>query len=185
MDFEQVMRITRTISSNTAFEDPECEAFYNVLSRLAPHSTIVEVGVEYGRSTSIILQVAKEKEHEVILVDPYKDTPEIWGAFINAMFRLRLTNFTFRKLRTEDVPDWPESIDLVHIDGNHTEQGVATDVRILVPRVPVGGFVCAHDFGRDSLPEVYKVLHPFFDGHPETWEPVPSAGTLGIWRRIA
>jgi len=58
LTFDKVMKLTRTISSPAAFEDPECELYWTALSSLPDGSTIVEVGLQYGRSSSIALQVA-------------------------------------------------------------------------------------------------------------------------------
>lgn len=44
------------------------------------------------------------------------------------------------------------------------------------------GVMCAHDYGRDSLPDVYAVINAYVD--LGGWEYLGVAGTLGMWRRL-
>src|SRR5213592_1107799 len=74
MTFDEVMTFTRTVSSADAFRDEECRRYYEILDSLDPGSLIVEVGLEFGRSSSVALQVAKAKQLRYRGIDPFWDT---------------------------------------------------------------------------------------------------------------
>src|SRR5438445_8849629 len=73
MTFDEAMILTRTISSPAAFEDDECHAYFDILMTLPENALIVEIGLEYGRSSSIALQVAKNKKLHYVGIDPFPD----------------------------------------------------------------------------------------------------------------
>src|SRR5260221_216870 len=102
MTFDKIMSITKGVSSHAAFEEAECRLFHSILERLPERSTIVEVGVEYGRSSSIVAQVAVEKGHRVTFIDPFVD-PASLSPFVNLMQWLHL-EYTLHLMRTADVP---------------------------------------------------------------------------------
>ena len=55
----EVMELTDTISGHTAFEGIECAKYFELLMSLPWRANIVEIGLQFGRSSSIALQVAK------------------------------------------------------------------------------------------------------------------------------
>src|SRR3989304_4190401 len=75
MTFDQVMELTRTVSSHTAFEDAECRAYYELLMGLPHGATVVEIGLQFGRSSSIVMQESLEKHFDYHGVDPFVDPP--------------------------------------------------------------------------------------------------------------
>jgi len=74
--FDDVMRLTSTISSYEVFQPAECQAMYDTLLQLPDGATVVEVGCDYGRSSSLIFQVAKAKNFLSIHIDPWLDHPD-------------------------------------------------------------------------------------------------------------
>lgn len=181
MTFEAIMQVTAGVSSHAAFEEAECRLFHVALEQLPPQSNIVEVGVEFGRSSSIIAQVALERGHRVTFIDPFVD-PASLAPFVQLMQRIGLS-YTLHVARTAEVPmhHLPLPIHFLHVDGDHTRAGIETDFQKLLPRVAVGGYVCCHDYGRDSLPDVWAVCNEQLV-LPE-WMLAAHAGTLGVWRR--
>lgn len=180
MNLSEAMTLTRTVSSSTAFEDMECQAYFELLSSLPQHALVVEVGLEYGRSSSIALQVARANGLRYWGIDPFEDHPEVEAAWMELAIRVGVP-FKFSKLRSNQVVI-DEPIDLVLIDGDHSYQGVLDDCRHFLPKVRQGGYACFHDYGRDSLPEVYNAARDYLDGNPH-WVEHTAAGTLGVWRR--
>lgn len=179
--FNEVMNLTSTISSHTAFEDEECRAYYDLAASLAPGSTIVEIGLQFGRSSSIVLQVAKDQGHHYIGVDPFIEPPEAEQAWVEMADRVGAVY----RLEVVTSQQWaglyhPTPIDLALIDGDHSYQGVTTDIGIIAPRIAPGGYMCFHDYGRDSLPEVYAAISDW-GGAGFTY--VGTYGTLGVWRK--
>src|SRR6266850_7204124 len=87
MTFDDAMILTRTVSSNAAFQDPECEAYFDILMSLPENALIVEVGLEYGRSSSIALQVAKDKKLHYVGIDPFPDD-DIYAKWLDMAERI-------------------------------------------------------------------------------------------------
>jgi predicted O-methyltransferase YrrM len=184
MTFGSVMQFTRKISSPTAFEDEECMAYYHLLCSLASGSSILEIGLQFGRSSSIALQVAAHNDLEYYGVDPFTDPPEAkdaWVAMAGSVSDWRSVSYT----KSADVnPNWwPQSIGLALIDGDHSATGVRTDCNLVMPRITPRGYICFHDYGRDSLPDVFATVNEMMIGTP-FWH-VATVGTLGIWQRNA
>ena len=183
ISFEQVMAFTSKVSSHTAFEDEECRLFYDTLVQLPDKSTVVEIGVEYGRSTSIILQVAKALAHRVILIDPFVGaeggssfmhmSDKIGHPFI--LFKMTTHQYVYQGL------SFP-SCNFIHIDGSHTTDELTFDCEWMLPKVEQGGYACFHDYGRHSLPEVYPVVNQFVRN--DKWEEAAHKGTLLVMRRL-
>src|SRR5882724_13312541 len=83
--FDEVMTLTSTISTYEVFQPAECEAMYDTLLLLPDGATIVEVGCDYGRSSSLIFQLAKAKNFLTIHVDPWRDHPERASEWMEVM----------------------------------------------------------------------------------------------------
>jgi predicted O-methyltransferase YrrM len=181
LTFEQAMVLTRTISSPTAYEDNECRALFDCAMSLEPGSTILEVGCEYGRSTSILAQVAREHRHQLILIDPFVDKAS--GPRLVEMLLAVGATFTLYCMETVEMDakhPFSYPIHLLHIDGDHSAAAVARDCYDCLPWIASGGFACFHDYDRDSLPDVKTVVNHFMaDG----WTGIGVYGTLGIWKR--
>ena len=81
-----------------------------------------------------------------------------------------------------------KGIDILFIDGDHSYEGVASDLRLFAPKLRLGGYLVCHDYQRESLPDVTKAVDEYVNKEvipfPETkWEPIGVFGTLGVWRR--
>ena len=181
------MKLTRTISGEAAFEDAEARAYYDLAAALNPGSVIVEIGLQYGRSSSIVLQVASEAGHEYHGVDPW-ESPEVNLAWMDMASRATrgIVLHQYPSM-ARDVEAWPDQIHLALIDGDHDAPGVRTDCQVLLPRIAVGGHVCAHDYGRDSLPDVYPTMNEEIQRSCDAGAPfihVGTYGTLGVWQRV-
>ena len=183
MTFDEVMVLTRTVSGPAAFEDNECRAYYDLLAALQPGSVIVEIGLQFGRSSSIALQVAKARGLIYCGVDPFTDPPEAKAEWIKMRDRICYFSCLYPN-KTKDVAAiLPTAVDLALVDGDHLYDGVATDCQVLMPRIVRGGYLLFHDYGRESLPEVYSAAQAALAPLKDDWEELPTVGTLGIWRR--
>lgn len=178
LTFDDIYKLTSTVSGAAAFEEPECRAFFDVLMRLPEGATIVEVGIQYGRSTSIILQVGRERGFAIHLIDPYphKEAPQFMRMALEVG-----CSFTLHVMKTADYPSLPAQVDLVHIDGDHSTACVELDCVYLLSRVVSGGYACFHDYGRDSLPDVLPAVDRFVRN--ELWVEDSHTGTLLVMRR--
>lgn len=183
MTFDDAMLLTRTVSSNTAFEDPECRAYFDILMSLPENALIVEVGLEYGRSSSIALQVAKEQRLRYRGIDPFTDHPEIMKSWVHLSSGFDGFWVGFTQLPSNEAVV-TDPIHCILIDADHSYDAVLDDLNHFAPYVTSGGYLLMHDYGRDSLPGVYRAAIDYFGFENPQWDELPTVGTLGIWRRV-
>jgi len=183
LTFEQAYEFTSKFSSSAAFEEQECLAYYETLMSLVEGGTIVEVGLQFGRSSSIALQVAKERQLSYIGIDPFEEGPHVHKAWMDMATcePHRIGYFRVEKSHSQFVSIL-QPINAVLIDGDHSEGQVWDDLNHFLPLIPTGSYAMMHDYGRESLPEVYAAASRFFPKHPE-FEHLRTVGSLGIWRR--
>ena len=163
---------------------PEAEWLYE---RAKAARTIVEIGCFFGRSTCAILAGCKR----VSVVDTFDGrTTSRAGEFTQKqMLEGLIKNVETRGLSQPEVfvgasdegartffPD--ASIDLLFIDGDHSEAGVATDLRVWASAVKSGGIVCGHDYDDADRPGLMNAVRAYCGGEPER-----GAGSIW-WRRV-
>ena len=183
MTLAEAMSLTRSVSSHAAFEDAECKAYFDVLSSLSPGSLIVEVGLEYGRSSSIALQVAKANSLRYHGIDEFRQDEPVFQAWMK-MARGVMTHsgFQLSVMRSQDVV-MGETIHAILIDGGHDFETVLNDCYHFLPNVAEGGYAMFHDYGRESLPEITRAVDEYMKDRLTWRQPGELAGTLGIWRK--
>ncbi len=132
------------------YSETELRRLYELVVGLPDGATIVEIGVLYGRSASIYLQVAKSgKPLNIHLVDPWavseSDTYSYFHDLIDRYFRD--VPFTMHNCLSEDVSVDIREISLLHVDGDHSPEGIETDCDGWLHLVNVDGVVVFHDYG--------------------------------------
>jgi len=189
LTFEQVMQLTRTISSSAAFEEPECRAYFDILMGMPSDSKypVVEIGLQFGRSSSIALSVAKERKLRYVGIDPFIDPPEAIDAWTSLA---RKIGHPFTLCCEDSKNSFVPMPGCVLIDGNHWEEYVRSDTQRFASCVQVGGYALYHDVGDFQLPNVYptvdaKLVRSLIADLPGKWEELPRVGCLGIFQRTA
>jgi predicted O-methyltransferase YrrM len=181
--FEDAMQITRGVSSETAFDDTELRALYDLLLEVPKGGIVTEIGCQIGRSSSLILQCARDNFLSVH-IDPWTVQPDFAAQWHDMAWKIGVPHVVYQ-MRTEDVLNirqLPPFVDLLLIDGDHTEAGLLVDVKMAEYCIRFGGILCAHDYGRDSLPDVERVLSKSLKS--PYWNQLGLSGTLGCWRRL-
>lgn len=180
---DDVMSITSTISVFNVLQIVECEAMYEILCELPVGATLIEVGCDFGRSSSLISQVAAARGFLTIHVDPwqeFKDRAKQWME--NVAERCAWHQFIVLHMTTEEAAIHierltPDGIDFAFIDGCHDPNVVKRDLEIVALRVKPGGFLLAHDYPSGGVTEA---VDPFV---ATGWTKHKQAYGLGIWRR--
>jgi len=126
---------------------------------------VVEIGV-YEGSSALVLQRELGPGAELHLIDPFGSHPDAlpggWGASERATRRVleraghRLDGggpeVHWHIAMSHDVAAvWSGQLDLVFIDGDHSEEGCETDWLDWSPLVAAGGHVVLHDARADQL----------------------------------
>lgn len=182
--FEEIWKLTGPLGHWPTFWEHESGLLYKCLCQLPPNSTLVEIGCEFGRSTSILAQVARDQGHSLTLIDPYINANRENSIKCCAdMLKQVGAPYTFHHMRTDEVPldKLPTSIDLLHVDGGHYRAELWYDLTVVAVRVRSGGFLCCHDYGESSQGDVNACVDEFvaLDG----WTRFDHVGGLVAWRR--
>lgn len=198
--FEEVHALTNTVSSPVLLQPWEAELLHKVCSEVTSGGIFVEIGSHYGRSSSLILQMAKAIGFNTIHIDPYADNDDYHGQEEILVGWKKLMNsighpYCLHRMKTKDAVELlPSQIDVGYIDGDHTGQGVLIDLRVVADRIKVGGFLLAHDYGKTPLtpnapesewgerfPDVSQVINDYV---ASGWEAFGLAETMGAWRKL-
>ncbi len=177
------------LCDNWQMNDSERLAVAAILSRRKPRCSI-EVGTYKGGSLSLITQ----HSGMVFSIDIDPEIPKKFGYFKNACFltgpSASLLPLLLEELKNEGIP-----VDFILIDGDHSREGVRTDINNLLSYVPESPlFVVMHDSFNpgcrrgmleadwDSSPYVHFVDIDFIPGRVDEHDG-PSRGEL--WGGLA
>lgn len=157
------------------------------LARLAAgRRTAVEIGV-YEGSSAVVLVRALPPDATLHLIDPFGANPTLlpgWAGVERSTRRVLARAVRSRQQagprvvwhveRSEEVAErWEQPVDLVFVDGDHTEAGCRRDWELWSRFVSPGGVLAFHDArGATALPGPCAVVDALFRG------PRPVAG----WR---
>jgi predicted O-methyltransferase YrrM len=191
LDFEEIYqtRVERC-SHETAFNKEESKALFDLAMTLPENSTMLEIGIEFGRSTTLLGHVAKENNLIFVAIDSWigeygeaaKTHVEqvLLGEWQLPIEILHTTSLLGAYDRQGD------HFDLVHIDGDHSYESVLIDCTLWLPYIFIGGYACFDDYGHESLPDVYRAVQYWMTNvEPGCWELVGRYGNkLGVFRRI-
>lgn len=163
-----------------------------LLAELArERSTAVEIGVYEGAS-AVLLCKALPEHASLHLIDPFTANATLlpgWRASEGATRRVVERAVRRRgapqvhwhvELSEQTAARWSGPVDLVFVDGDHSEEGCRLDWELWSPFVPPGGVVAFHD-ARDGggqqrgLPGPTRVVDSLFRG----------AGAVPGWRIAA
>lgn len=164
-----------------SLEDDEAEVLYTAAMSIPHGSQIVEIGCEVGRSSVLLASVAKERDNELVFIDPWIAGQPFFAAEWMTAIHAIGHPFTLHHRRSDAVQFLPRLIGLLYIDGDHTEQGICYDCVRYMPWVMTGCYVAFHDYGRWSLPSVKDAVDHYTNG---PWELAFAARTMRIWKRL-
>lgn len=115
------------------------------------YKTIVEIGVQQGRTTKYVLENCP-------LIEKYI------GVDISDSSGVSDSRFVFMKMRstTASLIFPSQSVDLVFIDADHSYESVKDDISHWKSKVKKGGILCGHDYGNEFHPGVKKSVDEHF-----------------------
>ena len=154
---------------------PLIAGLINMLDHIeAEGRTAIEIGSFAGESSEIIAQYVSKLD----CIDPWVHAdvdaktsgtlPQFGPAeHIEKLFDGKMARFshvTKHKAFSQDIVDQfeDESVYMLYIDGWHTRPEVVKDIRLYVPKVQSGGWVCGHDYSKKIHPGVYDAVQECF-----------------------
>ncbi len=185
MNFEELYLKVEESSHETAFNKEECEALYDLLYTLPERSTVLEIGIEFGRSTTVFAEICKERGFDFHACDAWvgEYSPQAYRHVLEQIRKYDWKLTLYSMLSQELRQAFNMELDLLHIDGDHTFAGVMTDMQLFMPLVKSGGYVAFDDYGHDSLPEVYTAVSAYMDNGG--YEFVGRYGNkLGVFKKL-
>lgn len=165
---------------------------YDLVAVMKP-ALLVELGVDRGESYFAFCQAAVENQTgtRCFGIDTWRGDQHAGGydetTFTQVAEHNRANYESFSRLLRSDFDDAlskfePESIDLLHLDGLHTEPAVRHDVDSWLPKLRPGGILLLHDVGvRSKGFGVWKIWDELKErGSSWTFKDGPG---LGVWQK--
>jgi len=169
----------RTEAIPGSFTRLNAAAYYDQACRVPREGLIVEVGVDQGRSASVMVAAAEKTGARVVLIDSWPSVLADNAAKTNRMLT------AFPDARVEVL--WMTSaeaaktallrdaiVNLLHIDAHHYLPEIQIDCESWLPKLPPGGVVCFHDYG-STFPDVTAMVDRYTSGWVD----------LGVWDSLA
>lgn len=165
---------------------------YDLVAAMKP-AVLVELGVDRGESYFAFCQSAAENQTgtRCFGIDTWRGDPHAGGydetTFAQVSVHNRANYETFSTLIRASFDDAreefePESINLLHLDGLHTEAAVRHDVDSWLPRVRPGSVILLHDVDVHSRDfGVWRIWAELRErGRSWTFHDGPG---LGVWQK--
>lgn len=141
--------------------------FLTWLARRAPRNGLVlEVGSYQGRSSGFLAH-GLGNGAKLVCVDtwkndamPYDEKSDVMGLFLDNMRRFAGKYEIYRGTSFEVARSWDRPIDILFIDGDHSYEGCASDLKAWLPFVRPGGWVALHDAGLSDVTRAIETLFP-------------------------
>ena len=132
-----------------------------------------EIGIGYGGNAENILKNTDIKK--LYGVDPFthsenansvmnvcqEDFNDIYG-----FVKQKLSPFSdrfelIRKTSVKASDEVPNNLDFVYIDGEHSYEGVFSDLCAWTKKIRIGGIIAGHDYNHPNLPGIKKAVDEF------------------------
>lgn len=162
---------------------PQEDALFHLFPRDGI-KTIVEVGVYYGGWIKRCLGFLP-KEATVYAIDPWQDVVTPHDKFVSTLGEELASGrvVEIRKKSLEAITQWDIPIDVLHLDGDHTD--LLNDLVAWVPKVRKGGLITGHDvLGHRQSRWVFRDLHRYFGKNKPFFIGPIRGHTLGQALRI-
>jgi hypothetical protein len=145
--------------------------------------TIVDLGVDYGYSTFVWSNAARDAEVfgiDFFEGDIHTGTRQTYDSVTSLARKHDLTNLTVLRAEFESVAKvWCRPVDILHIDGLHTLEAVKADFACWSPHVRQNGVILFHDTAVDEFG-----VKDFFATLPEDCRhSFPHSFGLGVYTK--
>jgi len=178
-DFDRMFDLTDRVPGS--YTRLNCAKLYEWAMQLNAQDVVVEIGVDQGRSASILLHCANQKGNRVLLIDSWESIlfTNYWRV-ANLVSKFPMVRAGIVHGKSDEVVDEKcfDRIDMLHIDANHYYGGVDVDCELWLPKLKSGGIVLFHDYA-SSFEAVTASVDKYTDG----WEDLGSYDSLAVRRK--
>ena len=144
------------LNSSLPFEG-KTEILYTLASEVSPGGVIVEIGSYHG-ATAVLMALASGSSVKVHCVEKTV-RPELTKYIKEHGVSGKVAIWAGK---SSDVGKlWAGAIDLLFIDGDHSDAGVMNDSKLWAPYVRLGGVIVWHDYHNQSSREVAPAIDKF------------------------
>ena len=178
MTFEEAYAYTSHVGSVGSYTKEQLRALWEGMEAANPsfgHMDLIEIGCEYGRSTSLIMQWLCDKNQDnysLYLIDPFTTGHDVMERCMRNLSHIPVP-FVLCKCSSADAY-WTigrlaiGNRKFLHVDGDHEPDGLKADCRLYVSELGPGDVVAFHDYGCPGLPHI----KPIVDTYTKGWEVV-------------
>jgi len=186
--FDEIYEKVEESSHETAFNRDQARVLYSIINLNKP-KVVVEIGVQFGRSATVLAELQKVHGYDLHLIDGWAE--EEYSNSAREHFKNQAKKhdwkFTFYNVNSDiaidDLKNNIDEIDFIHIDGGHEYEEVKSDILLYTPLVKSGGFVVFDDYGHDSLPGVFQACEETMT--PDKFEFIGRyANKTGVYRKL-
>ena len=136
-----------------AFLTPyEKQALYRLARSLPPHAQLVEIGSYLGGSSCCLAAGIAGKDSILHCVDTFmsdhitgEDRQDTYTQFKENIAPYQQAIQVHRGLSSDVFTEFIQPLDLLFIDGDHSWEGVTTDLRLYLPLLKNDGILIMHD----------------------------------------
>lgn len=168
----------------------------NLISEIGEGAKVAELGVFRGQSAfsiALAMKALKHEHSELFAIDPWSheaclegvsdelnnewwksiNMNAVYKEFTGAIIVLEVDGFveTMRMKSEEAIGQIKGLLDMVHIDGNHSEEKSVLDVELWLPKVKQGGYIVMDDVNWPHTEKAVAMLNKACDkikiGTPE------------------
>ena len=166
--------------------------YYEYARAVRIGGVIMEIGVDQGRSATVLLEVAKRQAVTVHLVDSWESVlVDNYYKVLNHVAASRpwhpdstvQVRHMSSQTAAEEAAGLEGEIDLVLIDANHYGLMPGLDCELWLPMLRVGGVALFHDYG-STFPDVDEAVDRY-TGDEERWEDLGAWDSLAVRRKRA
>lgn len=166
----------------------------DIASKVKPHGTIVELGVEYGRGTAA-MATAAGPDVKIYSIDLFPTDHPLVGDLLEAhKHNLTVAGFAGRtiifKVDSKQAGEaWRfGKVDFLFIDAEHSYRGALGDLRSWEKNIALGGIIACHDCAVGDAPhathiEVNRAVNDWYD--PKQWDELDRTDSMRVFVRVA
>lgn len=179
--FRKAWWVTEAIPGS--FTRLNAAAYWELATRVPLFGSIVEVGVDQGRSASILAEVSTQRggdlslhfvdSWESVLIENKAKTEKMLEGFPVIQDRVKIY---YMKSKEASKLFADESVDMVHIDAHHYHPSVDIDCESWMPKLKGGGIWAMHDV-KATFPDVDETVAKYVSG----WPSLGIFDCLGVW----